>query len=405
MRKEKNRVAIIVPAKLPVPPVQGGAIESTIQLIIDQNEVYKKLAITIFSPFNKKAFLESKKYKETRWFWIYHGIFYKFCDFLFRVVRKLFIKDLLTFDSYRLVKYMDHEKFDKILIHGNTNHLKGLSKMIPKEKLVFSVHANIFKSLTENNIEIGNSAVKFIAVSDFIKNKIATNCKVEPSKISVIKNTIALDSFSAPINETEKLKIKEKYKINEDDIVILFAGRIVENKGIKHLLKALKKIDNEFKFTFLVVGSFGSNFGRSNNVDSFGEELLDLAEELNNKVIFTGFIHNTKLPVFHAISDILAMPSLCDDAAPKVAMETMASGLPIITTNDGGIPEYVCQKCGIIIDRDQDEESFINDLALVLRMLMDNRELRQKMGAEGKKHSINFSPSIYYQKYVETIRN
>ena len=57
------RVCLILPKGLPVPNTKGGAIESLVTDLINQNEIEKKLDITVYSIYDEKAYIESKKYK------------------------------------------------------------------------------------------------------------------------------------------------------------------------------------------------------------------------------------------------------------------------------------------------------------------------------------------------------
>ena len=59
------KVAIISGGKLPVPAVKGGAVETGIQQLVEQNEIYKNIELTVYSIYNDEAIIESKKYKNT----------------------------------------------------------------------------------------------------------------------------------------------------------------------------------------------------------------------------------------------------------------------------------------------------------------------------------------------------
>ena len=86
-----KNITIILPGKLPVPETKGGAIESTIQLLIDENEISKKVNITIISTFDKVSNKISKKYKYTNFIWIRRGVLYDFINFFLHLIdiRKL----------------------------------------------------------------------------------------------------------------------------------------------------------------------------------------------------------------------------------------------------------------------------------------------------------------------------
>lgn len=393
-----KKIAIIVPGILPVPATIGGAIEQSINLLIDQNEIFKKLEITIISTYESKAYGLSGKYKFTKFLWIHRGLLYEIINFAFRVCAKFF-DNLDHLDSEIIKKHLRKNFYDKIIIHGNTTYLKVVSKVVAKEKLIFYVHSNIFSEQNDNNIAICNLPGKIICVSDFVKNETMKNSHVTENMIDVIRNPIDYDSF---VNCKKEINIKlmRELNINPEDIIILFVGRIVENKGIIHLLEAFKNIEVNQTITLIVIGSFGSLFGLKESKSIFKEKIMDLVDQLNINVVFTGFVQNYELPFYHSIGDILVMPSLVEEAAGKTAMEAMASGIPVITTTAGGIPEYVSMDAGILLERN---EYLVNNLTNSLVKLIENPDLREKMGRAGQKLALNFHPNRYYEDYVNAI--
>ena len=141
----------------------------------------------------------------------------------------------------------------------------------------------------------------------------------------------------------------------------------------------------------------------------FGQAFLELhptkyAEELvkkiNKNVIFTGFVEYKEIYKLYAIADIAVLPSIWDDPAPLTIIESMAAGLPIITTNSGGIPEYVNNKCAFIIDRDS---NLVYNLSKTIESLIKNEELRGKMSEESKKTSKNLTKVEYYKDFVKEL--
>ena len=75
----------------------------------------------------------------------------------------------------------------------------------------------------------------------------------------------------------------------------------------------------------------------------------------------------------------------------------MASGLPIITTLSGGIPELVTNKNAFVLERD---ENLIQNMADKLDYLYENPNVRAEMGKESKKHSVKYSKENFYKNFV-----
>ena len=71
---------------------------------------------------------------------------------------------------------------------------------------------------------------------------------------------------------------------------------------------------------------------------------------LNGRVIFTGFVDYEEISKLYQIADVAVLPSIWNDPAPLTVIESLMSGLPIITTKSGGIPEYAKNGSAIILD-------------------------------------------------------
>ena len=120
-----------------------------------------------------------------------------------------------------------------------------------------------------------------------------------------------------------------------------------------------------------------------------------------DNVIPLGYIDYGKIHEYYAISDIAVVPSICPEGAGLVAIEGMASGLPLVITKSGGMPEYVIDEAAIKLDV---SDNLASDLAKAISYLADNKEKRVKMGAAGRKHSVKFSNNAYYHNFLDIVK-
>ncbi len=104
--------------------------------------------------------------------------------------------------------------------------------------------------------------------------------------------------------------------------------------------------------------------------------------QLDEKVRFLGFINHDELPEFLRGIDIFAMPSISDGESFGVAaLEASSTGLPVVATSVGGVPEVVKEnKTGLLVERRD-----IEGLAGAIEKLILNPDLREKMGSTGRK--------------------
>src|SRR5690606_37421249 len=129
-----------------------------------------------------------------------------------------------------------------------------------------------------------------------------------------------------------------------------------QEKGILELIRAFNLIAPKYEnIVLLIIGS--SWFGETNEKDKYVKKVKDESEANKDRIIFTGYIDNSKVAIYESIADLVAIHSLWDDPFPLVILEAEALGVPLLTTNSGGIPEmcgpdegYVINKNGPVID-------------------------------------------------------
>lgn len=392
-----KKICIITQCSLPVPTVKGGAVETLVEYIINQNEIENKYQFTIISVYNKKAFELSKKYVNTKFIWIQekNKIINKWLMILYKFLKHLgvYIPFSLEFkEALKSMKKLDeHDLY--IYEGGPTTQIPALSKIISKDKLVVHLHWDGM-----GNKKKDKCFSYLLPVSDYIGNcwKTSTNCSYE--KIKPLYNCANRDSFTKKLTEIEKNKLKEKLNIPLQNKVILFIGRIVKEKGIKELLEAFELIKQK-NATLLIIGS--ANFGAQTNTP-YEIEIENKIKQSDKSIVFTGFIHQTELYKYYNISNVVVMPSLFQDPAPLVSIEAQSSGTPVIATDVGGIKEYT-DKYGVILIK-KDRNLIINLVNAIDEILSD--EVKEiEMGESCKKHSEKFSINSYFKNFSNIIED
>jgi glycosyltransferase involved in cell wall biosynthesis len=161
--------------------------------------------------------------------------------------------------------------------------------------------------------------------------------------------------------------------------------RLIPQKGVKYLVKAVKGIKHDYKAVIV---------GRGPELKT----LQSLAKKLGvqKKFVFvTQFIPERKLIEYYSASDFFVLPSLWEPFG-IVFIEAMACGNPVIATNIGGIPEVVTSKCGILVKPRNSEE-----IAKSIKMLIDDKNLRKKLGTNARKRVENIFDFDVVAKKVE----
>ena len=94
------------------------------------------------------------------------------------------------------------------------------------------------------------------------------------------------------------------------------------------------------------------------------------------------------------------IPTIVEEAAGLVAIEGMLSGLPIIATNSGGLPEYVNEGCSIIVNKDED---VWREIGSAMERLSEDKELRMLLSSNALIRGRQYSQNCYYNDFVDCI--
>jgi glycosyltransferase involved in cell wall biosynthesis len=233
-----------------------------------------------------------------------------------------------------------------------------------------SIYNKVFINRVLDSAEVIIATTRSYAEeSPFLKNYL--------DKIVVIPNGINIEDVTTDLTMEEsriKLDLPLKTKI------ILFFGSLVTYKGPDILLKAFKVIKKEYPEVKLIFAGRGHML----------IELQDMVKkfDLEDDVIFLGFVEEEKKAFYYKSADIFCLPSTnMAESFGIVNLEAMASGIPIVGSDLGGIPDIVKDGENGLLAKPGDQQSLAN---VLLRLLKDD-DLRQKMGNNGRKKVEDYS--------------
>lgn len=390
------KVAIVLGSQLPVPAVKGGAIETLVTNLVDQNEICKEIEMTVISSYDSQAVAEAAKYASTQFRWIKYTFINKIVNVFTRLISRISGKCIPHLGILETIHILKTGRFDFIVIEGSIQMLSAIAERFNSSQILFHLHsATLF-----SKPELFSLCKKVIVVSEYLKEQVSIHTGLSDNRTEVLKNCIDLEKYFRIDRQRVRMNLRERFRIKESDLVVSFVGRIDEGKGVRELLRALAITPRSMKYTLMIIGSAGLYFGKTATETAYYKEILALALSLKNNVIFTGFIHNDKIPEMLATADILVVPSTGEEAQGLVVLEGFASGLPVITTDSGGIPENISTDCALMVKRD---EYFIENLSLAIQDLLLSRERRLKMGEAGLRHALDYSSSSYYRNFVDIL--
>ena len=188
--------------------------------------------------------------------------------------------------------------------------------------------------------------------------------KFTAAKIKVIHNGINLGIYRR-VAKDKIIKLKQKYGITENDIVVGEVANLREMKGHKDVINAIPIIIQQYpNIRFFFAGKDASD----------GEiERYAKAKGVDKYIVFAGYCDN--IPEILSIFDIFILPSLWE-GLPTSIIEAMAIGLPIIASNVGGLPELIDDgENGILIEPRSPQQ-----LASSILYLLKNKDVAGLMG-------------------------
>ncbi len=181
--------------------------------------------------------------------------------------------------------------------------------------------------------------------------------------------------------------VRRGFGWNDDAPLALFAGRLMAQKGVDVLIAALDLLQHvRPQLRTLIVGD-----------GPLKDELEETAHQfqLDDKVKFLG--HRDDVPKLLAAADFLVLPSRYE-GLPNVVLEAMAFRKPVVATAAPGTTEVVADgTTGLLVPIDD-----ANALAKAMRTLVDDLELRRRMGVAGRTRvEVEFGVEAMVEKFAE----
>jgi 1,4-alpha-glucan branching enzyme len=174
-------------------------------------------------------------------------------------------------------------------------------------------------------------ARKIIAVSHFTKRELTTYYKIPESKIRVIHNGVDINKFKPPV---DKRKVKKELGFNPDDLAIVSVGRLYARKGLFTLIESIPAVVKRFPSAKFIISGKGQS-DEMHKLNVYAEKL-----GVKDSIIFTGYYPDKKLPKLYQAADVFAFSTFYEHH-PFAVLEALSTGLPVVTTTVGGIPETI----------------------------------------------------------------
>lgn len=215
-----------------------------------------------------------------------------------------------------------------------------------------------------------------ITVSEFSKSEIIKYLKIPKEKIHVMHLGVDFSKFHTEYTEEQARLIRDKYGLENE--YLLYLGTIEPRKNIRALIEAYAVLHSKDAYIPQLVLSGGNGWL---NDDIYGavKEL-----QLEDKVIFTGYVDQEDSPVLMKNALAFLFPSLYEGFGMPV-IEAMACGTPVMTSNSSSLAE-IAGDAALLVD-----EKSVKSISEGIRKLIKDTELREELSEKGLKHCRQFT--------------
>lgn len=276
--------------------------------------------------------------------------------------------------TFKLISMVRHYNID--LIHAHFLLPPGLigifvGKILGKKTAVTAHGSDL---LIQAKNPILRPLIKFVlgksdyvlVVNQSMKSMVLELGIKSEKKIYVTPNAIDLEKFNP-----KGKKLPHDIEINPDKQSVLFVGNLVYQKGLEYLLEAKKLMNSDVELVIVGDGPLRHDLEKKVEDDQIED------------VVFVGARRDVEQIM--PSSDLFVLPSI-SEGFPITILEAMASGLPVVATDVGGIGEVVAKNVGTVVKPSDPEE-----LAVAMDKILKNSELKNSMKVAAREHSRKYA--------------
>lgn len=396
MSKRKIRILIIsgtLETSLhPVPPVADGAPEWNVFRLVEAaaRNPDSYLDIHVISPCESGQFPALQHYSVVNRHKYHHVVFLPQHLSLYRnflrhllplrlLARRLMkLPDLMSWWYLRQIKPVLKDISPHIVfINARPQYIRYLRPLVLPGRLWFFMRGEMGESRRYLNFLDG-----IVVNSDGMRAYLQEFIGDEGPVIYKMPNTLG-DEFDIPEPIENRFLRREK--------TILFAGRLIPDKGVMELLEAFELVKQQIPDVRLVICGASINAPQGDMKTPYEHVLRRKVASMQagESVHFTGYVPNKDLGKYYVDANVVIFPSLCKESFGMVALEAMRCGTPVVASRQPGFEELIAPgENGFLVDDPRNAQS----LASAILSILQDSKLAQNMGRIGRERSLNYVP-------------
>jgi glycosyltransferase involved in cell wall biosynthesis len=299
-----------------------------------------------------------------------------------------------TWLSYRymraVLRHFRRGGFDLLVLDDSPQNLNFLSRYIPPERLIFLLRAQV--GLSRRYFDrVGAIIVTNDNLGDYARELLPPGANPD---IYIVPNSLGYE-FSdadtvAPVD------------LGEDRPTVVFAGRFVQEKGVRELLHAFTRVlDRVPNARLRIVGGAGYSRDGQEIRTPYVREVRALADALPaGAVSFAGHVPYAQMPAEYRAGDVAVFPSVWVEGFGMTALEAMRCGVPVVVSDRPGFMSFV---------RDGENGRVIHDpadadgLAAIISDLLTDRATVDRLAAAGQATAQQYTPETTALAYRDAL--
>ena len=327
----KRAVAHLLPSYNPFPPVYPAGTELRVEMVSRRQVRYRPVVVCGW--FEGQADAEELSAMRIRRIRI--GRVYR------RLFQKITRLDPIPY-AERMWRIIQDEQAAIAHIHNEPKLLAGLAPRLERARLPVVVHVANEKPLPGSAT---GGVARWVACSRYIRRWLERENAIPAERIRVIYTGVDADARPPrwKVPDPARIGLRQRFGVTDPRAtVLIFAGRLVKEKGVSELLDAFERLHERSQgpVMLLLAGNVRDSDDPGNEKAVYGKAVTKRIASMKG-VRWVGSLRPDQMHDFLLAGDVFVMPSLWNDPFPTVMLEAAAAGLPIVAAARGGITEFL----------------------------------------------------------------
>lgn len=380
----KKMIAVVTPGTFPIPSVLSSSVERVVEHVVPL--VSDQLQCVIFGRMSRRI----SQRCDVRGVPCYRVPYQNGRQYIHQVRKRLMML-----------------RPDMIQVENRPRYVLALKSKLPRTPVWLYLHSISFITRPAISprmlLQCCHKADRIIVNSQFLKDYLVQRHAKLEKKIYVNHLGVDLSQFASRWDD-EGRQLREKW-LKDHGLtgrkVIMFVGRLKEQKGVHHAIRAMPAILAKEPSAVLVI--VGGAFYGSRRKTAYVRNLERMAKRFAQHVRFVPYIPHHEIASWYRLADVIVVPSVRNEAFGLVNVEAMAAGVPVVATRSGGMREIVEHGVtGFLAE----PRNLTKELEQYITILLGNPMLQEQMGRLGRQRVLEqFTWQHMADRWIDMIRS